>query len=231
MLRTLPSDAVVVGHSFGGLMLQKYLEMSWKDSETFPALRGAVFMASGSPAGVDVTSFLRKSPLLAMKVREPLTLLYQYVAIVTMRPSRSTCAEFLYLCVPMDKHQWENLQVMGSLVTKGYIRSSASLREVFFSEGTDEAALRRIRTLLDEHSTPMLLNDDVKLLFVCCPPSAWLRRVLLPELAWSPFRFLLPRSFLCPWRLRACVALSAPCFRRLEGGQQMLLLTGCSVLA
>ena len=61
---------------------------------------------------------------------------------------------------------------MGSLVSQGYLRSSGSLREVFFSEGTDEAELDRLRALLNEHSTPMLLNDDVKLLGVwCCSPS------------------------------------------------------------
>lgn len=57
---------------------------------------------------------------------------------------------------------------MGSLVSQGYLTSSSSLREVFFSEGTDEAELDRIQALLNEHSTPMLLNDDVKLLGVRC---------------------------------------------------------------
>ena len=71
VLRILPSEAVVVGHSFGGLMLQKYLALSCKDSTSFPSIRGAVFAASGAPNGVNVGRFIQRTPLLALKVSDP----------------------------------------------------------------------------------------------------------------------------------------------------------------
>lgn len=69
VLRTLPSAPVVVGHSFGGLLLQKYLELSQGDRGEFPAVRGAGFMASTPPTGAAVLRYFLNAPILTIKVR------------------------------------------------------------------------------------------------------------------------------------------------------------------
>jgi pimeloyl-ACP methyl ester carboxylesterase len=68
VLRTLPSQSVVVGHSFGGLLLQKYLELSQKDECAFPAIKGAVFLASAPPSGIDVLRYMLNAPIRSFKV-------------------------------------------------------------------------------------------------------------------------------------------------------------------
>lgn len=72
VLRTIPSKAVVLGHSFGGLLLQKYLELSEEDPTAFPAIRGAAFLSSTPPTGAAVFRYFLNAPILTIKVRNHL---------------------------------------------------------------------------------------------------------------------------------------------------------------
>ncbi len=48
-LATLPGQPIVIGHSFGGVVVQKYLEKM--GAERWPRLAGVAFLAAGPPTG------------------------------------------------------------------------------------------------------------------------------------------------------------------------------------
>ncbi len=48
-LATLPGQPIVIGHSFGGLVVQKYLEKM--GSEQWPHPAGFAFLAAAPPSG------------------------------------------------------------------------------------------------------------------------------------------------------------------------------------
>ena len=49
-LATLPGQPIVIGHSFGGLVVQKYLEKM--GAERWPRPSGVAFLAAAPPSGV-----------------------------------------------------------------------------------------------------------------------------------------------------------------------------------
>lgn len=63
---------VMVGHSFGGLILQAYLAQAAQQAESdaadFPLPPGNVFLCSSPPDKIDVMRYMRNAPLLSVKV-------------------------------------------------------------------------------------------------------------------------------------------------------------------
>ncbi len=58
-LATLPGQPIVIGHSFGGLVLQKYLEKMGAEQWLRPA--GVAFLATGPPTGAHAMRLLTTS--------------------------------------------------------------------------------------------------------------------------------------------------------------------------
>lgn len=69
VIRTLPATPILAGHSFGGLILQRYLVAHRDDPARFPAVAGVVAMGSNPPQGTDFSRYLVKAPIQAIKVR------------------------------------------------------------------------------------------------------------------------------------------------------------------
>jgi alpha-beta hydrolase superfamily lysophospholipase len=62
---------VLVGHSFGGLVVQRYLVEAEKRGTDFPPIEGVALLASSNPQGVDLARFLVRNPVLTCRVRSP----------------------------------------------------------------------------------------------------------------------------------------------------------------
>lgn len=62
---------LLVGHSFGGLILQRYAldSANAAGAEGMPTSAGLAFLASNNPEGTDFGRFLRKAPIMTIKVR------------------------------------------------------------------------------------------------------------------------------------------------------------------
>jgi alpha-beta hydrolase superfamily lysophospholipase len=68
VLRSLPLPPLLVGHSFGGLIIHKYLQLSETDQQAFPAPPGVAFMASSPPGGISPLRYLFSAPMLTVQV-------------------------------------------------------------------------------------------------------------------------------------------------------------------
>eukprot|EP00892_Ulva_mutabilis_P001044 jgi/Ulvmu1/10940/UM007_0119.1 len=67
-IKTLPAAPILVGHSFGGLVLQRYLTAHRDDPEQFPDVAGVVLMGSSPPNGTDFTRYIVNSPVQSIKM-------------------------------------------------------------------------------------------------------------------------------------------------------------------
>ena len=68
-IKTLPAPPILVGHSFGGLILQRYLVAHRDDPERFPAVAGVVLMGASPPRGTDLIRYMINAPIKSTKVR------------------------------------------------------------------------------------------------------------------------------------------------------------------
>ncbi|KAK9840960.1 hypothetical protein WJX81_002635 [Elliptochloris bilobata] len=100
LVRALPRPPVMIGHSFGGLVVQRYLA----DGDAAPRLAGAALMCSAPPSGNSalVGRLVRQSPLLAAR------LTWGMVSKAFLRDP-GTCRE-MYFSADMAACEVERLQ-------------------------------------------------------------------------------------------------------------------------
>lgn len=70
VIGTLRATPVLVGHSFGGLIMQRYLaEAAQQNQRSYPLPPANVFLCSSPPDKIDVMRYMRNAPMLSIKVR------------------------------------------------------------------------------------------------------------------------------------------------------------------
>jgi pimeloyl-ACP methyl ester carboxylesterase len=68
VIRYISKAPVLVGHSFGGLIAQRYAINAATGESGYPAVRALAFLASSSPEGVDYGRFIKRAPVMTAKV-------------------------------------------------------------------------------------------------------------------------------------------------------------------
>jgi pimeloyl-ACP methyl ester carboxylesterase len=68
VVRHIGKAPVLVGHSFGGLIAQRYALDVSSGRLGYPTVRGLAFLASSNPEGVDFGRFVTRAPVMTAKV-------------------------------------------------------------------------------------------------------------------------------------------------------------------
>jgi pimeloyl-ACP methyl ester carboxylesterase len=68
VIRHIGKPPVLVGHSFGGLIMQRYAIEAASGSSGYPPVRALAFLASSSPTGTDFGRFFKRAPVMSFKV-------------------------------------------------------------------------------------------------------------------------------------------------------------------
>jgi pimeloyl-ACP methyl ester carboxylesterase len=69
IVATLRAPPVIVAHSFGGLILQRYLVDLGEQQQGELSLPGVAFLGSPGPEKTDLMRYLRNDPVMTFKVR------------------------------------------------------------------------------------------------------------------------------------------------------------------